>query len=72
MAETLSLSMFANYGVFIFSSTEKGIQNVNSQLILGKEEKVQMLSNQAFTMNMRSNTFKVSNILIGAQNYANY
>lgn len=72
MAETLHLSMFANYGIFVFSSVEKGISNIKSQLILGKEEQVQLLSNQAFTMNMRSNTFKVSNILIGTGNYANY
>lgn len=71
-SETLKLSMFASYGMFMFSSIEKGIRNVTSQLILGKEENVDLFSNQAFVLNMQNNTFKVSNIFIGSQNYANY
>lgn len=71
-AETLKLSMFASFGIFMFSSMEKGIKNATSQLILGKEESVDLLSNQAFVLNMQNNTFKVSNIFIGTKNYANY
>lgn len=69
-SEPLKLSMFAGYGVFIFSSMERGIKNVTSQLILGKEENVQIFSSQAFTLNMTENNFKVSNIFIGQKNYA--
>lgn len=70
--ETLKLSMFTSYGMFIFSSTEKGIKNVTSKLILGKEENVDLFVNQAFILNMQNNTFKISNIFIRSQNYANY
>ena len=69
-SEPLKLSMFAGYGVFIFSSMERGIKNVTSQLILGKEENVQIFSSQAYTLNMTENNFKVSNIFIGQKNYA--
>lgn len=68
-SEPLKLSMFAGYGVFIFSSMERGIKNVTSQLILGKEENVQIFPNQAFTLDMTENNFKVSNIFIGQKNY---
>ena len=68
-SEPLKLSMFAGYGVFIFSSIERGIKNVTSQLILGKEENIQIFPSQAFTLNMTENNFKVSNIFIGQKNY---
>ena len=71
-SEPLKLSMFAGYGIFMFSSMERGIKNVTSQLILGKEENVELFSNEAFVLNMQNNTFKVSNIFIGTKNYAAY
>lgn len=58
----LETSMFANYGIFIFSSSQRSMEGIKSKLFLGKEELISMQPNQAYIMNMLSNTYKISTI----------
>ncbi len=69
-ADPLELCMFAQYGVFIFSSISKSVDKVTQLLLLGKRETVEMFSYQAFLLNMSTNTYKVINSYSGNVNYA--